>query len=222
MIKELKELIENDKDLSPFIFDGYHGIKFNKLRKIAKMIAREKRYDFFKENHDCFEEKIIHAYAIGYVKEDISFQLKLVNDFIPTIDNWAINDSLCQNMLFAKTNQKEVFDFLEQMKDSQNEWEIRVIAVTLLSHFLNDKYIDKVIETIDCLNKVSYMSKMGIAWAIATMMAKYPQKTFAYLKENTLDDFTYNKAISKMIESYRVKDEHKKILKTMKRAKHKQ
>ena len=65
----------------------------------------------------------------------------MVKEFIPYIDNWSVNDSLCQNMKFAKTYQQEVFNFLKEMKDSNNEWEIRVIAVTFLSHFLNDKYI---------------------------------------------------------------------------------
>jgi len=39
----------------------------------------------------------------------------------------------------------------------------------------------------------------------------------AFMKNNHLDDDTYNKAIRKMIESYRVSDEDKNILRTMKR-----
>ena len=59
---------------------------------------------------------------------------------------------------------------------------------------------------------------MGIAWAAATAYAKFPQKTYTYLTEwNTLDDFTYNKAIQKMIESYRVPEEDKDMLRRLKR-----
>ena len=72
MIKELQELIDKKENLSPFKFDGYFGIRLPELRKIAKQIAKEKRYDFFEEDHTCFEEEIIHAYAIGYCKEDIN------------------------------------------------------------------------------------------------------------------------------------------------------
>ena len=217
MLKELQELIENDKDLSPFVFDGYHGIKFPKLRKIAKIVAKEKRYDFFKEKHVLFEETIIHAFAIGYCKENIDTLLSFVKDFILQVNNWSINDTLCQNMRFARTYQKEVFDFLSNYKDSKNEWEVRIIAVTMLSHFLNDEYIDKFFEMMDYIHKDSYMSKMGVAWAIATAMAKYPTKTIAYLKNNKLDKWTYNKAIQKMIESFRVSKENKELLKTMKK-----
>ena len=105
------------------------------------------------------------------------------------------------------------------MKDSNNEWEIRVIAVTLLSHFLNDKYIDEVIDILDYLKRPTYMSKMGIAWAYATIMAKYPDKMYQYLPSSSLDDWTFNKSISKMIESFRVKDEDKEKLKNMRRKK---
>ena len=217
MLNELQELIEKDKDLSPFVFEGYHGIKFPKLRKIAKIVAKEKRYEFFKEEHCLFEETIIHAFAIGYCKEDIQILLGFVKEFIPQINSWAINDAMCQNMRFAKNHQKEVYEFLKGYKDSTNEWEVRVIAVTMLSHFLNDEYIDKFFEMMDYIHKDTYMSKMGVAWAIATAMAKYPNKTFDYLKNNKLDKWTYNKAIQKMIESFRVSKENKEILKTMKK-----
>ena len=47
---------------------------------------------------------------------------------------------------------------------------------------------------------------MGVAWAVATAMAKCPDKVFSYMnsKDNHLDDWTFNKAIQKMKESYRV------------------
>ena len=71
---------------------------------------------------------------------------------------------------------------------------------------------------LDSLYKETYMSKMGIAWAIATCMAKYPKKTFEYLKTCSLDKWTYNKSLQKMIESFRVKESDKLIIKTMKKA----
>jgi hypothetical protein len=44
-----------------------------------------------------------------------------------------------------------------------------------------------------------------------------PKETHAFLLENHLDDETYNKAIQKMIESYRISAEDKEILRGMKR-----
>lgn len=219
MLKELKELIK-DKEIikdNPCNFKNYYGVRLPELRKIAKLIIKEKRYDFFLENHTCFEELTIHAYAIGYLKEDIDICLKYLKEFIPQIDNWSVNDSLCQNMKFARIYPNEVLDFLKTMKDSDNEWEIRVVSVTLLSHFLNDEYIDEVIEILDSLKRLTYMSKMGIAWAFATIMAKYEDKTLEYLKNSSLDNWTFNKALCKMRESFRVSDKAKEQIKTMRR-----
>ena len=217
MIKELESILPKTVRKNIYGFKNYYGVRIPELRKVAKIIAKEKRYEFFNEKHDSFEELTIHAFAIGYLKEDINICLKYVRDFIPYIDNWSVNDSLCQNMRFAKKYPKEVFCFLKSMIHSNNEWEIRVIAVTLLSHFLIDEYIDEVIAILDKLKRPTYMSKMGIAWAYATIMAKYPNKIYDYLGKSSLDDWTYNKAISKMIESFRVTEDDKKKLKIMKR-----
>lgn len=217
MIKELKDILPDKEVKNTYGFNNYYGVRLPELRKIAKIIVNEKRYDFFNEEHDSFEELTIHAYAIGYLKEDINFCLKRLKDFIPLVENWSISDSVCQNMKFARKYPKEVFEFLKSMKDSDNEWEIRIIAVTFLSHFSNDEYIDEVIDILDKLKRPSYMAKMGIAWAFATIMAKYEDKMFKYLENSSLDDWTYNKAISKMNESFRVSDNAKEKLKLMKR-----
>ena len=217
MLKELKDILPKNIIENPYGFKNYYGVRLPELRKIAKIIVKEKRYDFFNEKHSSFEELTIHAYAIGYLKEDVNTCLKYLREFIPLVDNWSVSDSVCQNMKFARKYPKEVFDFLKSMKDSNNEWEIRIVAVTLLSHYLNDEYIDEVLEILDKLKRPSYMAKMGIAWAFATAMAKYEKKVLIYLDNSNLDDWTYNKALSKMKESFRVSDTVKEKLKFMKR-----
>ena len=46
---------------------------------------------------------------------------------------------------------------------------------------------------------------------------KFPKETMLLLKENRLDDFTYNKALQKITESFRVSPEDKDIIRDMKR-----
>ena len=59
---------------------------------------------------------------------------------------------------------------------------------------------------------------MANAWLISICYIKYPDKTNKYLRNNNLDDFTYNKAISKICDSYRVDKKDKEILKKLKRS----
>lgn len=194
------------------------GISIPELRKYAKKIARED-YKTFVENNDfsSFELKLLHAFVLGYAKDDINILIKHFADFIPQVDDWAVNDSLCQSFRAARNFPEKVWNFIMKYKDSTKEFESRVVAVILLSHYLNDKYIDKVIDVLDNLNTDDYYSQMGVAWAIATVMGKYPQKCLKYLKSKNchLDKITYRKSLQKIRESFRVSDEIKEITKLM-------
>ena len=57
---------------------------------------------------------------------------------------------------------------------------------------------------------------MMIAWYFATALAKQYDAALPYLRECRLDPWTHNKAIQKAIESYRVTDEQKAYLRTLK------
>ena len=196
------------------------GISIPELRKFAKRIAKENYKDFIKNNdYSSFELKLLHAFLIGYINEDIATLIKYFKDFIPHIDDWAVNDSLCQNFKAARKFPKEVWDFLAQYKKSKKEFESRVVSVMLLSHYLNDEYIDKVINVLNNLNTDDYYSKMGVAWAVATITGKYPKKCLDYLKSEDckLDKSTYNKSLQKIRESFRVTSKIKKLTNEMKK-----
>ena len=94
---------------------------------------------------------------------------------------------------------------------------LRVLVVMLMCHFLTDDFIDRVLEILNTTHCDAYYYKMGAAWTLATALAKQRDKTLAFLQTCTLDDWTYNKAIQKALESYRVSDADKALLRMMKR-----
>lgn len=196
------------------------GISIPELKKFAKYIAKN-NYKEFIDNNDCsiFELKVLHAFVIGYIKNDISILLKYFQDFMPNVDNWAISDSLCQSFKIARKCPDAVWNFIMQYVHTKREFESRIVSVTLLSHYLNDEYIDKVISVLNSLNTDNYYSQMGVAWAIATIMGKYPEKCLEYLKSENcnLDRTTYNKSLQKIRESLKVSKEIKMLTKTMKK-----
>ena len=58
---------------------------------------------------------------------------------------------------------------------------------------------------------------MAVAWAISVCLIKFYDKTIKYLEASKLDNWTYNKAIQKAIESYRISNEKKEYLRKIKR-----
>ena len=76
--------------------------------------------------------------------------------------------------------------------------------VMLLDHFIQEAYFDRVLDILDRIQHPGYYAQMAVAWALAECYAHDPQQTMGYLKESRLDAFTFNKAIQKMTESFRV------------------
>lgn len=194
------------------------GVRIPDLRKIAKEIVNENPKYFLDNNPmSCFELVSLHAMVIGYMKEDIDIVLKYLETFIPMINDWSVNDTLCQTFKIAKKHQEKVWDFLSNYYNTNSEFELRVVVVMMLCHFINDKYVNLVIDFIDQTKNNGYYYKMGCAWCLQVIMVKYPQICLDYLYNNNLDDWIFNKAIQKMIESYRVSDDMKEVIRKLKR-----
>lgn len=205
------------------------GVRLPELRKLAKKIAKDDYKKFLGQNPmDSFEMETLQAMVIGYAKDDLSSILSCAAAFIPKIHDWSVNDSFCQTFKICEKhqNQKICWDFFMKYAQSHREFEVRVVAVMLMSHYLNDDYIDRVIQVLDSLytgerpdKSDYYYAKMGVAWAVATLAAKFPQKCLSYMKskDNHLDGWTYNKAIQKMCESFRVSEEIKEKMKRLRK-----
>lgn len=195
------------------------GVRLPKLRVFAKEIAKGDYKNYLiNAKDDTFEEVMLQGMVIGYSNCDIEEKLEFAAKFIPKINDWSVNDAFCTSFKCTVKNRERVFGFLLNYVSSEKEFEQRVVAVMLMDYFLTEEYIDRVLEVLDSLKHEGYYTKMGVAWAIATSYAKFPEKTYKYLTgNNSLDDFTFNKSIQKMIESYRVPVEDKQNLKKLKR-----
>lgn len=195
------------------------GVRIPILRKLAKEIAKKEEWISFLEEgkEDYFEEIMLKVLVLGYAKAEIEVILEQAKKLIPKISDWSVNDSFCSNFQVVRKNRERVWKFLIPYMDSKQEFELRMVAVLLMDHYLTEDYIDLVLEVYNQIEPVGYYTQMGVAWGIATAYAKFPKQTMAFLKNNQLDDFTYNKAITKMLESYRVPLEEKEILRSMKR-----
>lgn len=194
------------------------GVQVPKLRAIAKELARTNPIEYMElEDITLYEEKVIQGLIIGMAKLSVNETQKYLEKFIPKIDSWAVCDVVCSSLKIANKNQKEMWDFLEKYIKSNEEFEIRFAVVMYLDYYLNEEYIDRVIKNISKIKSNKYYVQMAIAWLVSVSYIKQKEKTLEYLKNNKLYDFTHNKAIQKIIESYRVSKEEKEFVKTLKR-----
>ncbi len=199
--------------LDPSIHKVY-GLTIPELRKLSKEIYNDDPILFLESNDfESYELKQLQAMVIGHLK-DIHIALKYFIKFIPEVDSWSVNDTLCMDFKIARKHRELVLDALKPYVKSDKEFEQRVVAVMLLCHYLEDDYIDQTIDILSSLKIDAYYAKMGVAWAFATILAKYPDKGLKFMERANLDPWTYKKTIQKAIESYRVSDKMKDILRT--------
>ena len=221
-IKELHSLqdLKYKKFNSKIVLaDNVIGVRTPELKRIAKTIAKGDYKTFFKENkHKYFEDSLVHGLVLGYLKLDFNELKPYIDKFLPFITNWAICDMTVSNLkVFKKNKTKSIcFEEIKSYISNDNPWINRFGYILLLDYFIEDKYMDEIFKL--CSNyKDHYYVKMGIAWLISVCYVKQKEKTLTFLKNTNLDDWTYNKAIQKIIESNRVSDIDKNMLRGMKR-----
>lgn len=194
------------------------GVRTPVLRNYAKELNRKYSLnELLKEIDDTlYEEIMLQGMLIGLSK-NIEEVLKYTKTFIPKIDNWAICDVFCAGLKITKKYKKEMWNFIQKYLNSDKEFEIRFGIVIILDYYIDEEHLDKNFEIFQKIKNDNYYVKMAIAWAISICLIKYYDKTIKYLKKAKLDDWTYNKSLQKAIESYRISDEQKEILRKMKK-----
>lgn len=198
--------------------DKIIGVRVPELRKMAKNIATQDYAQFLEQAKDeYYEELVLQGLVIGYAKISIEETFKYLEKFVPKINSWAVCDTTCSNLKITKKHMQEMWKFLEKYVNSPNEYEIRFALVMYLNYYLTDEYMDEILQKIDKITSSKYYVQMAIAWLISFAYIKQKEKTEKYLLQNNLDDFTQNKAIQKICESYRVSNEDKEKLRKYKK-----
>ena len=185
------------------------GVRLPVLRSVAREIA--------KDDWRFFEEIMLQGFIIGLAKTDVEEKLQLIRDFVPKIGNWSVCDSFCASLKFINRNKERVWDFLQQYFSSDREFELRFAIVTGIYYYTDDDHMDGFLRSLARIRHDGYYVKMAVAWALSVCFVKRPGKAMEYLKNSELDDFTYNKALQKIIESRMVDNETRAMIRGMKR-----
>ena len=221
--KEL-ENIQNDqlKQFNEKIINTKYkvlGVKTDVLKKLSKENINNYK-DYFKENHIYYEEYMIHGFMLGYLKLTFEELIPHINNYIELIDNWAMVDSIVSNLKILKKYEKETFELAKSYLKSDKEFKVRFGYCIFLSYYINaskKEYIDEILELCNKRHE-SYYIQMMVAWLLSFSYIKFKEKTFSFLLYNNLDNFTFNKTISKICDSFRVAKEEKEKLKKLRGA----
>ena len=210
--QEFSEKISVPKD-HPVI-----GIRMPVIKQFAKDIAAGDWRKYLRDIKDEYhEDLLLRGFIIVLAEMDDDERFGFIQKFIPKIDNWAVCDSFTMLMKVKKKNADAFWKFSVPYLRSKNEFEVRFAVVMMLAHFVDEEHIEMILRYVDALKHDAYYVKMAAAWCIADCFIKFPKETMIYLKKNTLDDWTFNKALSKITDSFRVSDDAKAEIRRMRR-----
>ncbi|MBP3753509.1 MAG: DNA alkylation repair protein [Lachnospiraceae bacterium] len=191
------------------------GVRTPELKAMAKEILKSGDYEDFLNDlpHKYFEENQLHAFILSGMK-DAESCFEELEKFLPYVDNWATCDQMSPKVF--KKHKDELLKRVKEWIRSDETYTVRFGVGMLMEHFLDDDYDVKYPEMVAKLRSDEYYVNMMIAWYFATALAKQYDTIIPYIEKKKLDKWTHNKAIQKSVESYRITDEQKTYLKTLK------
>lgn len=200
--------------------DNILGVRVPILRNYAKELKKEYSLEFLIQNIDdqYYEEIMLKGMIIGLEKKkDFDTIKEYIKNFVPKIDNWAICDIFCAGLKITKKYEKEMWEFIKTYLKSENEFEVRFAIVMILDYYIKEEYISEDFKIFENIKSDKYYIQMAVAWAISICFIKFYDETKEFMKNSNIEKFTYNKAIQKAIESYRITEEQKQELRKMKK-----
>jgi len=188
------------------------GVRIPVLRKYAKDIKG--KVEIFSIPNNYYEEIMLKGMLIGLENE---LNYENIERFIPLIDNWAVCDTFCAGLKQVKRNKTKMWDFILKYIYSTKEFEVRFAVVMILDFYIEEEYIKDVLDILQKVKHEGYYAKMAVAWAYSICFIKFFNETKEIFNNMKIKDkFIYNKSIQKALESYRLLDNQKQILRKMK------
>ena len=191
------------------------GVRMPALRALAKELkGTELAADFMAAlPHKYYEENNLHAALIGHIR-DFQPCLTAVERFLPYVDNWATCD-----MMNPRALAKDKAALLERIRlwlQSSHTYTVRFGMEMLMNHFLEEDFREEYPVLVASVQSEEYYVRMMQAWYFATALAKQYEAAVTYLEQRRLGAWVHNKTIQKARESFRVSQEQKEYLKSLK------
>lgn len=193
--------------------DRVIGVRIPTLRKIAARMNREGENKTFLDAlpHRFFEEDLLHAILLCGIQDPIPE----LERFLPYVDNWSVCDTLIPKAF--RRDDPELLNHVQKWLQSKHPYTVRFAMGVLMRFFLDDRYSARQLELVARSITDDYYVKMMAAWYYATALAKQYDHTVTLLEQNRLPVWVHNKTIQKAVESFRITEEHKNYLRTLRK-----
>ena len=204
------------------------GLHLPEMKQVAKELARQadvlEILHAFEQEHQAdrfgltYEETLVWGLTINALKCPPDERLDLLRKYIPVLDNWAVCDSFCCNAKWAlKMSTKELWTFLLPYFQSKKEFEVRFAIVMSMCYLLKEEWISNVFHQLEALDLSTirseytslpspYYVRMGMAWLLATALAKFPNQTRNFVNTSSLTEDVKRLYVRKARESFRTKN----------------
>ena len=191
------------------------GVRMPALRALAKELRGTEEAAAFLAAlpHRYLDENNLHALLINDIAgyEDA---LTAIDAFLPYVDNWATCDALRPKAV--KKNLAVFRGRIDGYLASGAPYTVRFGIEMLMCHYLDAAFASEQNEQVASIRSEHYYIRMMQAWYFATALAKQWDGTIATLEQRRLESWTHAKTIQKAIESYRISEEKKAYLRTLK------
>lgn len=194
--------------------DDCYGVRIPIIRSLAKTLSKQNIDEQTMENlwiSNIHEEKLLLGLLIGQIKFTTfeAAQLTLLR-FAEKVDNWVVCDLFVSALKpVIKRYHEAFYKTAKELANHQNDWEIRLGLVMMLSYYIEAQKIDEILKISNSIRSDAYYVRMANAWMLSYMYIADKKKTTDFLSHSQLDSWTINKAIQKIRESNRVANDDK-------------
>lgn len=206
--------------------DTVIGVRTPELHQFAHSLAKEKHLDTGIQEflsimpHQFYDEMNLHGLIIS-LEDDYEVSVREIDKMLPYIDNWATCDLFKPIAFKRKANRSRLLSDIQRWmgrkpKRKQPPYTIRFGMEMLMLHYLDEEFKPEYLDWVADVRHEHYYVRMMQAWFIATALTKQWDATLPIIQKCRLETWTHNKAIQKAIESYRITNEQKALLRTLK------
>ena len=194
------------------------GVRTPDMRRLAKDVAKgmdARAVLEFLESADknSYEQVMVSGFVITYAKLSDEEKIELTREYLKYTDSWALVDSFVERL--GKFDEYLWWSFALECLKSDEEYTVRYGVIRLMESFLDEVHLAEVFRALRGVKHEGYYVKMGMAWLYATAAIQDFDGTIAEMERKGADPWTRGKALQKMLESYRVTDEQKALIREL-------